>query len=288
MSNAPITIIAGPTASGKSAYALDLAQKSGGQIFNADSVQVYRDLSILTARPSATDTQLIPHHGYGFIDADSTFSVGLWHRWIDPYLQRHHDADFSMFIVGGTGLYLRSLICPLAIIPDIDPAIRQNLQHYMSSEGLQGLDKLYQQLQQCDPLSYARIAPQDNQRILRALEVYQGTGKSLSFWQNQPTKPVNYLPKKILMLPDRQQLYKRASDRVVHMFYNGAVEEITCLMKQQVPSSAPIFKALGSQHIYNYLLGNLTFDHAITLTQQQTRQYIKTAIHMVQTPVPSR
>lgn len=265
-------IIAGPSASGKSSYALDMAVRYGGEILNADSMQVYRDLKVLSAQPTNADQQIVPHHGYDFLDAESTFSAGAWRRWIDDHIKRLQTLGKPVFIVGGTGLYIRTLTHPFIELPAMDLDIRERLNETMR---VQGLSYLYRQLQACDPVTHARLAANDPQRIIRALEVYQGTGKPISHWQAKQSQRSTHTFHKIVILPERQTLYQRADERVISLFQRGSIDEVAQLIERQVPLSAPIFRTIGSQPLHHYLMGKMPLDQALALTQQHTRNYIK-------------
>jgi tRNA dimethylallyltransferase len=267
-----IYIIAGPTASGKSRLALELAEHIKGEIINADSIQGYRDLRVLTARPSEAKERRAPHHGYGILSPYEMLSAGQWRQWAERQIQEIQARNKPIFVVGGTGLYLKSLTQGLLFVPAIDPAIRKAFQLRKEIEGLQSL---YDELQQKDPMSAQKVAPQDSQRIIRALEVLLATGRALHEWQAQPTASPAFNFKTILLLPDKGQLVERANERLSKMITEGALEEVRELVLKGIPVTAPIFRALGAVPLYEYLQQRLSLEEAIIKTQNQTRQYIK-------------
>ena len=272
MASPTLWIIAGPTASGKSHLAVNMAESMGGEILNADSMQIYQDLNILTACPTPQDRQRVPHHGYQFLQAHLSLSAGAWYRWAMAEIQRLNKAGKTAFVVGGTGLYLKTLTHGFIDLPPIDAMIRFTLENRLIEEGL---DKLYQELAQCDPPMAQRLAHNDRQRIIRALEIWQATGQTLSDWQKKSTQHPSFQQKTILLLPERDQLNKRADQRVIDMVNHGAIDEIKALLANVVSSDAPIFRALGAKPFFAYLCQQLSRQQAIAQTQCATRQYIK-------------
>jgi tRNA dimethylallyltransferase len=252
--------------------ALEVAESCGGDIVNADSLQVYRDLRILTARPSAQDEARVPHHGYGFLEALDTFSAGTWQRWAEATIQKLQPTQKPIFVVGGTGLYLKALIQGLAKIPPVDPAIRLHLQQRLHAEGIASL---YHELQHKDAMIAHKLSSQDTQRILRALEIVEATGRPLSYWQAQPASRLPLQVKAVLLCPERSRVIARAEARVQQMMQQGAIEEIQALIQHHIPLKAPVFRALGAQALYRYLHQEISLETAIALTQTVTRQYIK-------------
>ena len=265
-------IIAGPTASGKSHLALKMAQEMGGEILNADSMQVYQDLDILTACPSSQDIQCVPHHGYRFLEPHAVLSAGAWYRWVQTQIYRLKKANKPVFIVGGTGLYLKTLTHGFIDLPFIDPMVRCNIENRLLAEGL---DKLYQELLKYDPLMAQRISSNDSHRIIRGLEIWYATGQTLSNWQLQSTQRQPFNQQIILILPERTQLYKRADQRVIDMVNAGALDEIKSLIAKNISNEAPIFRALGAKPFYAYLTQQQSRQEAIEQTQRTTRNYIK-------------
>jgi len=223
-----IHIVAGATASGKSALAIQLAHDLGGVIINADSQQVYRDLPLLTARPSAADEASIPHRLYGFLGGDEPFSAGKWLRFAQMEIDWARSQDMTPIVVGGTGLYLKALMQGIAEIPAIDEAVRlQSEQDYDAM----GREAFSERLRAVDPAFFTRLKVYDKQRLIRAYSVWLGTGKALSFWQQQPVCPP-YPTEQIRVhrveLP-RAELYARCNIRFRMMVEAGAIDELHAL-----------------------------------------------------------
>ncbi len=265
--------IAGPTASGKSAIALAIAEAVGGCIINADSMQVYDHLQLLTARPSVADMARVPHHLYGHIDPSVAYSVGQWQAEALAAIAQAHAKQQVPIIIGGTGLYFKALSDGLADIPETPAAIRDSLRQRLKE---QGAEVLYRELQQCDGELAARLKPQDGQRISRGLEVYQATGQPLSQWQKQPTQsPLDFPVAEILLMPERSWLYERCDHRFRIMIEQGALDEVTALARRKLSPDLPAMKALGVSELIAYQAGELTLEQATEQAQQQTRRYAK-------------
>ncbi len=271
MSSAPI-LIAGPTASGKSALALALAEKLNGCIINADSMQVYDTLDVLTARPPREDLRQAPHQLYGHVPVTAPYSVGQWQAAALVEIEAAHRRGERPIIVGGTGLYFKSLTDGLADIPDIPDTIRADLRARFESDGLAAL---YAELQKSDADLAARLPATDKQRILRGLEVYEATGRALSEWQKQkPTAPLSdYCG--LLLMPERAWLYQRCDRRFKAMLEAGAIEEVEHLWALNPPTDATAMKALGVSEIIAMLTGEIDREKAIAQAQQATRRYAK-------------
>lgn len=263
-----IKIIAGATASGKSARALALAEETGGVIINADSQQVYADLRILTARPSVEEEMRVPHKLYGMIGATEHFSAGKWLRLAKMEIDWALSQGVLPILVGGTGMYLKALMQGIAEIPDIDPAVR--IQAVNDYEHM-GKDAFTERLKQVDPEFFTRLKVYDKQRLIRAYEVWLGSGKPLSFWQQQRAEPV-YAPAQfsleLVELP-REELYARCDARVHKMIEQGAVEEV-----QNLPLGA-LEKIIGVRELSDYIKKEISLDTAIAHMRQATRNYAK-------------
>jgi tRNA dimethylallyltransferase len=270
MDSPDVILLAGPTASGKSRLAIELAERFGGIVINADSMQVYRDLSILTSRPSAADMQAVPHRMYGFVAADDAYSVGRWLADISVELS----GPGLPIITGGTGLYFKALLEGLSAIPEIPADIRIHWRKCLADEGVQ---KLYEILQERDPQMALRLQPGDAQRIVRSLEVLDATGCSLLVWQNSPKKPVlsGRGIKKIKLNPGREELYQKCNMRFDKMLENGAIEEVENFLELGIPSDKPIMRALGVRSLASYVYGDLSLDAAVAKAKTETRQYAK-------------
>ena len=267
-------LIAGPTASGKSALALALAEQTGGVVLNADSMQVYSDLHVLTARPSAAEAALVPHRLYGHVDGAAEYSVGHWLGDAMAAVAAARAAGRLPILVGGTGLYFRALTQGIADIPAVPPAVREAVRG--AAEGV-ATPALHARLAGVDPVVAGRLAPADRQRILRALEVEAATGRPLSFWQAQATAPL--LPAeaclKIVLEVDRAELQARIDTRFRSMLEHGALDEVAALAARRLDPSRTVLKAHGAPALIRHLGGAMTLDEAIAEGQGDTRRYAK-------------
>jgi tRNA dimethylallyltransferase len=269
----PVHLIAGPTASGKSRLALDLARRLGGVVVNADAIQLYADLRVLSARPTPEDESQVPHRLYGVADGADAWSVGRWARAVQPLLTELADEGRPAVIVGGTGLYFRALVEGLAEIPAVPAALRAELLAQFASEG----EALFRdRLAAVDPEAARRIETGDRQRLIRALEVHAGTGRSLSAWRAD-TRPL-LAPGSwtgLVVEPPRDELYARCDARLAAMLDDGAVEEARTLATRGLAKDLPVMKAVGLREILGWLNGDLTRDEALAAGQQETRRYAK-------------
>ena len=268
-----IWLIAGPTASGKSALALALAQKIGGEIIGADALQIYRDLRILTARPSADEEAEVPHHLVGTVDGAEAWSVGHWVRAASQCLAEIHARGRPAVVVGGTGLYFRALTHGLAEIPPTPPEVRQQASAEYETLG----EMTYRQrLAQADPVAAAKISAADRQRLVRAWEVYAASGVSLTDWQGR-TDPMlasgSYCC--VALEPPRAWLYDRCDRRLEIMMNAGALAEVHALLARNLDPALPVMKAVGMRELSAQLRGELTPDAALAAAQQETRRYAK-------------
>ena len=271
MSELPI-LIAGATASGKSALALALAERLNGRIINADSMQVYDTLDVLTARPPRADLRRAPHVLYGHVPVAAPYSVGQWQAAALSEIDAARAAGQRPIIVGGTGLYFKSLTTGLADIPDIPDSIRDGLRDRLNSDGLTAL---YGELERVDAALAARLPPTDTQRILRGLEVFEATEKPLSVWQAHPQDPPlsDYLG--LLLMPEREWLYARCNQRFEAMLEAGALSEVERVWALNLPPDTTALKALGVADLMALLEGKIDRDTAIAQAQQATRRYAK-------------
>jgi len=266
----PVALIAGPTASGKSALALSLAEATGGAIINADSAQIYRDLPILSAAPSPTDRTRAEHLLYGIRDGAEACSAAEWAALAKAEIVRLHNEQRVPILVGGTGLYLRTLLDGIAPIPPIDPQIRAEVRAASVADNLAELAEL-------DPPAAARINAGDTTRIARALEVVKSTGRTLAEWQKQREGGIGdaiYL-KPLVLLPPRPWLTERCDRRFMGMVQGGAVLEVEALLKRNLDPQLPVMRAIGVSEVGALLRGELTKEQAIAAGQQATRQYAK-------------
>jgi tRNA dimethylallyltransferase len=269
-----IHIIAGPTASGKSARALEMAIAEKGVILNADATQCYADLQILSARPDEEDLAKAPHKLYGIWPGEKVASVDDWLQVLIAEVKACWEDGKLPIICGGTGFYLKALKEGLSPIPDIDPAIRDQL---ITEKETNGNAALHHKLQTVDPVAAANIPGGNSQRIIRALEVYHGTGKPISEWQSIPRKapfPEAEFSEEVIEL-DRETLYARCDVRFEQMIAKGAIEEVEQLLEKNYSADAPVMKAVGVPELRSYLQDKLSLDEAIALAQQNTRRYAK-------------
>lgn len=266
-------LIAGPTASGKSAYALERAKVPGGIIINADAMQVYDTLRIITARPSAMDESQAEHRLYGVIPASQRFSTGQWLRAAQDIIEASDPSKLLIF-VGGTGLYFDALTNGFADVPEISPQITEAVQRE-----LQELDESARMalLQKEDPETAQRLKVADPQRVVRAIAVKRQTGRALSsFQQEQGRGPIaDWDIERVVLEPDRGVLRERIARRFQSMFETGAVDEVKALLAQHIDPSLPAMKAIGVPEIAGWLDGRLTQQEAITLSTIATHQYAK-------------
>ncbi|MFT4090980.1 MAG: tRNA (adenosine(37)-N6)-dimethylallyltransferase MiaA [Asticcacaulis sp.] len=269
----PVYLLAGPTASGKSAHALEWAARTGGVIVNADSMQLYRDVPTLTARPSPEDEAQAPHHLYGVLDGHMIWSTGDWVRAVKPFIDAALSGGPPLCLVGGTGLYFLSLIRGLSEIPDIDDNVRQKARQAYEDMGEDAFRSL---LRQHDPAADTRIAANDRQRLTRALEVFWQTGKALSDWQrsNTPFLRAGEYDLHILK-PEREILYRRCDQRFELMLENGALNEVESLISRGLQADWPIMRVLGLSELWACLRDEMSLQAATTLAQQKTRNYAK-------------
>jgi len=266
-------VIAGPTASGKSALALGLAQAFDGTIINADSMQVYEVLRILTARPTAEDEALAPHRLYGFLSPRESCSAGRWQSLAKLAAEEAWAAGRLPIIVGGTGLYLRSLTEGLSPIPDIPEEIRAAARAELTELGNEAF---HARLATQDPEMAARLRPSDSQRIARAWEVLQATGRSLALWQQEPAQgglAADFFA--VVIAPARERLYAGCDSRFQSMIDQGALAEVAALLQLELDPALPAAKALGVAELSAFLRGRITLDEAIRRAQQSTRNYAK-------------
>ena len=269
-----IILIAGPTASGKSALALAVAQKLGGTIVNADSMQVYRDLRTITARPSEDEERCAPHRLYGHVDAAENFSVGRWCEQAAAVLAETAAAARPAILVGGTGLYFSALTRGLAVVPAIPASIRDAVRTRLSSAGAAAL---HAELLQRDPPMAARLAPGDRARITRALEVVLATGRSLLDW-HETNKPAWVDPArtaKIFLMPERDELLRRIDARFDAMMAAGALDEVRALGARNLSPELPAMKAHGVPWLIRHLEGGIALAEAVAGAKRDTRQYTK-------------
>lgn len=271
-----VILIAGPTASGKSAVALVLAARLDGEIVNADSMQLYRELPLLSAAPDAADRARAPHHLYGIADVGDPFSVARWSDLAGAAIADIRARGKLPIVTGGTGLYFRALLGGLSEVPEIDPAVRRQVREMVLSEGAAAG---HAALSAEDPAMAGRLHGSDAQRIARALEVVRSTGRSLAAWQEtRADGPLSALDRqggvgKVVMLPPRDWLYQRCDQRFDAMLAAGALEEVRALPPHDPNLTA--LKALGIPQLRAALGGGMPMSEAVALAKTATRQYAK-------------
>jgi tRNA dimethylallyltransferase len=268
-----IWLIAGPTASGKSALALRLARTTGGEIVNADSMQLYADLRLITARPSPQEEARAPHHLFGTVDAADGWSVGRWLRAATQVLDEIAARGRPAIVVGGTGLYFRALTHGLAEIPKVPAEVRRAAEAEYEAIGEEAFRA---RLGNPDPAAARRIAPGDRQRLVRAWEVYAATETPLSDWQStgEPALATGTW-RAVALEPPRPTLYAQCDARLAAMVEAGALEEVRALAARDLDPAAPIMKAVGVREFAASLRGEMTVAAALSAAQQETRRYAK-------------
>lgn len=267
-----VVVITGPTSGGKSALAFDMALKENGVIINADALQLYKGLPILTACPNEHEKEIVPHRLYEVLDHTVQCTAGKWAQFAADEIQKTLDEGKKPFIVGGSGFYLMALIQGLSEMPNTDPEMRLKLKDDLETHGL---DYMYKQLKLYDAALALKLHPHDQQRIMRGLEVYHSTLKPLSYWQSLPKKIFPYEFDVIVLCPDRDKLYQNCNTRFLKMLEMGAIDEVKALMKLNIPDTATITQAFGYKELKAYIEGNLTLKEAIEFAQIKTRQFAK-------------
>jgi tRNA dimethylallyltransferase len=268
----PVLVIAGPTASGKSVLALELAEAVGGVVINADSLQIYRDLRILTARPDEASERRVPHRLYGFLDAGVRGSAARWRTLALDEIAAATNAGRLPVVVGGTGLYLRALEDGLAPVPKIPEAIRQEaIELHRAIGGVAFRDRLAE----LDVAAAERLFPGDKQRLVRAFEVVRATGVSIDAWQQQANRPPGYRFGRILLAPPRDRLYAACDARFAQMVEAGALAEAAMLGDRGLDPDLPAMKAVGLPELLSHLRGEMPLSEAIAAAQRATRRYAK-------------
>lgn len=265
-------LIAGPTASGKSGLALALAEEIGGTIINADSMQVYGDLRVITARPRPEEEARVPHRLYGHVDAAENYSVGRWLADVEPVLREVRDAGRVPILVGGTGLYFKALTQGLSAVPPIPPDIRAAIRARMETEGSVAL---HAELLRRDPATEVR--QNDRTRIARALEVLEATGRPLSDWHRDGLPPLIEASQavKVFLAPERDALRTRIDARFDAMLAAGALEEVRALAVRTLDPLLPAMKAHGVPWLIRHLAGEITLAQAAEGAKNDTRRYTK-------------
>lgn len=270
----PVIVVAGPTASGKSALAMEIAEAFRGVVINADSMQVYADLRVLTARPPEEEERRVPHRLYGVLDGDEKCSAGRWREMALAEIARAHASGLLPVLCGGTGLYLQTLMRGIAPVPAVPASIRAAATALHAG---MGGPAFHARLAERDPVMAARLHPGNTQRLIRAWEVLNATGRSLAEWQAAPrtgaATGLDFLS--FVLLPARAPLYAACDGRLMQMVEAGALEEVRGLVARRLDPALPVMKALGVRELAAHLAGELALDEAIDRAQRETRRYAK-------------
>jgi tRNA dimethylallyltransferase len=279
----PLLLITGPTASGKSRLAVAVAEELRGTVINADSMQVYRDLAVLTARPGPAELARVPHRLFGVLDASELCSAARWLDLAEVEISAAARDGRLPIVIGGTGLYLKALLRGLAPVPEISAAARHAARAlHMEIGGA----KFHALLAERDPVGAARLNPGDTQRLIRAYEVVVATGRSLTDWQHEQPATLRPSAAAIVLLPPREALYAAIDARFASMADTGAVEEVLRLMARHLSPDLPALKAVGVPEIAAYLRGETSLDAAIAEAQQASRRYAKRQMTWLRTQMP--
>ncbi len=267
-------LIAGPTASGKTALSIRLAKELDAWVVNADSMQIYSDLHILSARPGEEEETQAPHHLFGHVPSDQPYSVMNWLTEFEELLSVARQAGRLLVVVGGTGLYFRSALEGLSLMPDIPGDVRQ---HWRMFSRNAAAGELHKALGERDQIMADRLHPSDTQRIVRALEVVEGTGRSLSVWQNERSPPLLGTGEavRVVLSPDRKVLHDRIHRRFDLMVEQGAVEEACALWSKGLDPNLQVMKAIGVKQLAEAAQGSTSMEWAIKKAKTETRRYAK-------------
>ncbi len=283
VSTTPILLITGPTASGKSRLGVAVAEEFRGTVINADSMQVYRDLAVLTARPGPAELARVPHRLFGVLDASELCSAARWLALAEAEITAAARDGRLPVLVGGTGLYLKSLLRGLAPVPEIPAEVRRAARTLQKELGG---DEFRAALAKRDPVGAARLNPADTQRLVRAYEVVVATGRSLTDWQREQARAVRPRVAAIVLLPPRDALYSAIDARFASMAEVGALDEVRALMARQLSPDLPALKAVGVRELAAHLRGEITLDAAIAAAQQASRRYAKRQMTWLRTQLP--
>jgi len=279
-----VIVVMGPTASGKSAVAVELAKKLDGVIINCDSMQVYRDLHVLTARPREDEMEGIPHQLYGVVPASVRFNAAQWVHYAVPEIEGAFNFGKTPILVGGTGFYVKALMEGLSEIPDIPAKVAEAGRQQLAA---MGNENFYIDLCRKDPKVKEKLHPSDSQRLLRAWEVMAHTGKSIYDWQseNQAVPPAPYAFKVVTLQPDREWIYERVNTRFDQMLTQGALEEVKALKEQGLDPTLPCMKSIGVPELIQVLEGTMTLTEAADKAKQNSRHYVKRQLTWLRTQI---
>lgn len=269
-----VVVVAGPTASGKSALAMDLACKYNGVVINADASQIYKDIPIISAAPNKNDKEKVEHLLYGVLEADVKNSVSDWIKLAVEAIKKVWSQGKLPIVTGGTGFYIESLINGVSPIPETSTATKQKVAEIFDKSGVSGV---YEALQKEDHEAAKMVNPNDATRVRRALEIFYDTGISISEWFQKPMLKI--LPEAdfqlILILPELKDLEEKCSKRFDIMLKEGALDEVRALMNKNIAPQMPVMKAIGVPELVSFINGEKIFDEAVALAKLHTRQYAK-------------
>lgn len=269
----PVICIAGPTASGKSAFALDIARAMDGEIINADALQVYSDLQILSARPTKKEMGSLPHHLFGHVSGNVRYSTGQWLREVEPLILDILARDKTPILVGGTGLYFKALLKGMADIPAVPPETSAASQAILDDQGIAALRREAERL---DPGAAARVLGDDPQRLLRIVDVATGTPRRLSEWQAEthPVVPLRFA-RYCALTPPRDDLYAKIDSRYEAMLRGGGLEEAKTIFAKGFDETLPVMKAIGLRQLRSYFSGLTLLDEAVETAKRESRRFAK-------------
>jgi tRNA dimethylallyltransferase len=269
-----VYIICGPTCSGKSQLAMKIAKSIGGALINADSVQIYDELQILSASPSLEDKTLVPHFLYNFLAASKKYNVADYVKDCERTIEICYQKNLLPIIVGGTGMYINALMEGISLMPVVSQATKDKIDEIIS---VKGLDYLYSLLEQCDPIMASKLEKNDKQRIARSYEIYLQTGKSILEFRAQKEKSIfsNYNVKTIYLKPERQFLYNSCNERFLKIIQHGALEEAMRFQEKYKNISHGVIKALGFKELMQYSKNEICLEEAVYKAQTSTRNYAK-------------
>ncbi len=275
-----VIIITGPTSSGKSQLSIAIAKEISGEIINADSMQVYKDLNILSARPNEIDQRTVPHHLYGHIPVTDAYSVGIWLKEVTKEIIEVNKRGNIPIICGGTGLYLKALKEGLSNIPDVSPEYLNKAKSLYDSQGKSAALTI---LQIADPTQSYQLKANDRQRVIRALSVLYATGRPIQYWykQNKNHKEHNLAFLTICLHPPRDKLYQKINSRFDWMIKNGGIDEARKIINKNLNPSLPSMKALSIPQLQQFFLGKIELDEAIAKSKQSTRNFAKRQISWI-------
>lgn len=283
MMTTPTLLITGPTASGKSRLAIAVAEEFRGTVINADSMQVYRDLAVLTARPGPAELGRVPHRLFGVLDASELCSAARWLDLAEAEIAAAAAEGRLPIVVGGTGLYLKALLKGLAPVPEIPAEVRRAARALHKEIGG---ERFHAALAGRDPEGAARLNPGDTQRLIRAYEVVVATGRSLLDWQREQARPTRAGVAGVVLLPPREALYAAIDARFASMAGAGALEEVRSLIARNLSPDLPALKAVGVPELARHLKGAITLEAAISAAQQSSRRYAKRQMTWLRTQLP--